>query len=370
MIEITAVLNDYLTTGTGKVPGTNGTASLKAIREDIPAKLRMFVGAALKNIGDYKIVGSVGEINFTYAQIPWVGVFRRSATTSARRGVYIVLLFSKDMQSVWLSLNQGYTDFSMRYKPSKAATDAVKRCASAALNYITVPAGFVSGPIGLQAVTQLGQGYEQGAILSKQYLISQVPSDAQLESDLVVLLAEYDKIVALNLRSLVELDVLDENGFQACVDSLADESDVGEPSEGPQPPPPLKLPGAGAGGFRRDAKVAARAIKSAKHMCSFDSAANAHSYFQSNRTKKNYVEAHHLIPFSQQAGFPHSLDVEENVVALCPSCHKLLHHGVAAAKRHLLEGLLKSREAGLQSRGIVVNAGALVAMYGDLQNDD
>lgn len=39
-----------------------------------------------------------------------------------------------------------------------------------------------------------------------------------------------------------------------------------------------------------------------------------------------YAEAHHLIPLGKYAG----LDVEGNIICVCPSCHVKLDYGVIA----------------------------------------
>ena len=64
------------------------------------------------------------------------------------------------------------------------------------------------------------------------------------------------------------------------------------------------------------------ALNHAKHKCE-----PCHkNTFKNKSTGLQYVEGHHLIPLSCQKSFNYSLDVEENVVALCPMCHSKLHH--------------------------------------------
>ena len=41
---------------------------------------------------------------------------------------------------------------------------------------------------------------------------------------------------------------------------------------------------------------------------------------------KFYAEAHHLIPLGKHGG----LDVEENIICVCPNCHVKLDYGVIA----------------------------------------
>ena len=72
----------------------------------------------LANIPDrFKVYGRWRTGNT--AQVPWVGVFDRDITDSAQRGYYIAYLFNAKMQGVYLSLNQGWTDFQKQYKTKK-----------------------------------------------------------------------------------------------------------------------------------------------------------------------------------------------------------------------------------------------------------
>src|SRR5690606_13649385 len=40
---------------------------------------------------------------------PWIAIYDKRITTTAQEGVYIVYLFSADMERVYLTLNQGCT---------------------------------------------------------------------------------------------------------------------------------------------------------------------------------------------------------------------------------------------------------------------
>ncbi|WP_227764577.1 MrcB family domain-containing protein [Zhaonella formicivorans] len=55
----------------------------------------------------YKVQGSVGMGN--WATVPWIAIMDKRITESTQQGEYVVYLFSEDMQSVYLTLNQGVT---------------------------------------------------------------------------------------------------------------------------------------------------------------------------------------------------------------------------------------------------------------------
>lgn len=63
---------------------------------------------------------------------------------------------------------------------------------------------------------------------------------------------------------------------------------------------------------------------------------------------------HHLIPMMQQGNFKYSLDVKGNIMALCPTCHKLLHFGKFDDKIDKLRLLYKKRKDILVKYGIKV----------------
>ncbi|MFE6799797.1 MrcB family domain-containing protein [Paenibacillus chitinolyticus] len=56
---------------------------------------------------NYKVQGSIGQGN--WATIPWIAVLDRRITETTQHGEYVVYLFSEDMSSVYLTLNQGVT---------------------------------------------------------------------------------------------------------------------------------------------------------------------------------------------------------------------------------------------------------------------
>jgi 5-methylcytosine-specific restriction protein A len=71
-----------------------------------------------------------------------------------------------------------------------------------------------------------------------------------------------------------------------------------------------------------------------------------HQLFKT-RNEKVYLEAHHLIPLSVCDQFPVNIDIPENIVCLCPSCHREIHHGSNARK--MIEELYEQRK-GLRIR--------------------
>ncbi len=101
--------------------------------------------------------------------------------------------------------------------------------------------------------------------------------------------------------------------------------------------------------FKRNIEKAKMAIVYANYQCNIDS--NHVSFVAKNG--KSFMEAHHLIPMSAQDDFNNSLDVDANIVSLCPTCHRKLHHGKDIELE--LKKLLDSRNALLKQSGIEIS---------------
>lgn len=112
--------------------------------------------------------------------------------------------------------------------------------------------------------------------------------------------------------------------------------------------------------YQRDPSIAQKALRLSGYVCEAD---HNHITFISV-TGKPFVECHHLIPVSLQQRFPlASLDVEENIVTLCPNCHRHVHLGVGESKREILDKLWNARKEGLARRGIEISYEEFLGIY-------
>ena len=112
--------------------------------------------------------------------------------------------------------------------------------------------------------------------------------------------------------------------------------------------------------YIRDPQAAAYSKQQAKYKCEFNP---EHKTFTSGITNFQYVEAHHIIPIKYQNQFKQSLDVPENIVALCPICHRAIHHGTESLKKNILEKLFHKRNNILKGNGISTSLENLYNMY-------
>ncbi|MFF1453070.1 MrcB family domain-containing protein [Streptomyces sp. NPDC058274] len=149
----------------------------------------------------YIIKGSAG--NGAGAYCPWVSFFDPDETTTATRGMYLVYLFSEDMKTVSLSLNQGVTELRETF----GAREAEKRLrGEAAAIRDAFPDNMASGlddVIDLGGRSGLPRAYEAGNILGRAYAIESLPPEETLKTDLRRMIQLYQDALVLreDLRS-------------------------------------------------------------------------------------------------------------------------------------------------------------------------
>lgn len=110
--------------------------------------------------------------------------------------------------------------------------------------------------------------------------------------------------------------------------------------------------------FARNTKVALEALEKANFTCEIDP---SHTTFI-GKFGTPYVEAHHLIPFSQQ-DHDRNVDVVENIVALCPVCHRRVHFAEPQTRLSTLELIYNKRAKKLREAGLDITLAKLAAMY-------
>jgi len=94
--------------------------------------------------------------------------------------------------------------------------------------------------------------------------------------------------------------------------------------------------------YQRNPSNSAYALKRANYLCELDP---SHKTFKQENSR-NYVEGHHVIPMYAQEDFEYSIDVPENIVALCPNCHRKVHLSDDQTKNeivHKLYQIIKNR---------------------------
>lgn len=113
--------------------------------------------------------------------------------------------------------------------------------------------------------------------------------------------------------------------------------------------------------FDRDPRISKAALLDSNYQCQINP---NHKTFIHPKTKMNFVEAHHLIPMEFYENFEYCIDVEENIIALCPNCHEEIHKSDILNKKKLLNKLFnKKKEEELQKKGIKISLKELIKYY-------
>ncbi|UMB78847.1 DUF3578 domain-containing protein [Dickeya fangzhongdai] len=308
-----------------------------------------------KRLNEFIIKPSIGQGIVT--DIPWVCILNKEITNTPQVGYYIALLFSYDMNECYLSLNQAATEAKKVCGDTKTAIEFLRKTAKGTTPYLTYDKNAICGPIDLKARRYPGTGYEKASIQSFRYKKGALPSMEEFRDNLLVLLSSYDNLIRLFSKSLSSAS---EELFDTYVLGLASlEEKSKEENKTENKKAKDKILG-NSNLYPRDARTSSLAIKNANFLCEFEP---NHEYFTSKTSNNNYVEAHHLIPLSHQDKFEYSLDVEENIISLCPNCHKKLHHGLDRDKAPILSKLFQERTHLLKERKIEISFNDLIAMY-------
>lgn len=115
----------------------------------------------------------------------------------------------------------------------------------------------------------------------------------------------------------------------------------------------------------KKASVSKQALKKAEFKCEFD---NSHCTFLTDKGV-HYMEGHHLIPctasntecFWSENG--RNIDCVENIICLCPTCHRRIHFGSKDEKYAIIRNLYNKRKSVLQGVGIDISIDEILELY-------
>ena len=105
-------------------------------------------------------------------------------------------------------------------------------------------------------------------------------------------------------------------------------------------------------------------VAAKKHANSTCEISHTHYTFKNAADHQNYIEAHHLIPMAAQDYFDYTIDFADNIVTLCPNCHRQIHYAVPDEKAELVEMLFKERRENYRKYGIEIDLTRLKNFYG------
>jgi 5-methylcytosine-specific restriction protein A len=308
----------------------------------------------------YKVEGSAGQGN--WAEVPWLCVFDRDITESAQRGYYIVYLFNAQLKGVYLSLNQGWTQYEETYRPLNAARERISANAEKLQSLLSSRLGdFSTSPIVLDATNTLGRGYELGHVCGVYYPADRVPNDPELVDDLRNLMGVYREAKGLIGNNLIGIAQMPSPPLDEDVEDQTENNEAPPASlpSGPLPKPE-KRSLRGRSYYPRNPRCARKALIIADYRCEMRP---EHITFRLKTTGNPYMETHHLIPMKFQDDFGFNIDVPENIVSVCPNCHQLLHRASDRERKQYIETLHRARHERLLERGIAADLKRALTYY-------
>ena len=147
-----------------------------------------------------QVIASYGKGN--WATIPWISILDTRETKSTQRGTYVVYLFQDGGQGVYLKLAQGVTEVEDEFG-ERSAFEVLSERANKLRPSLSDLAGQgwdLTGKSDLGSNARLARLYQASSIASKYYAADAVPSDGELQNDLLVLLDKYEPIVTERVR--------------------------------------------------------------------------------------------------------------------------------------------------------------------------
>ena len=117
--------------------------------------------------------------------------------------------------------------------------------------------------------------------------------------------------------------------------------------------------------FERNPLLGKIAIKKVNYLCEIN---HNHKTFISKSTQKPYMEAHHFVPVANQKEawerYNINIDCIENIISLCPTCHKAFHYGTDKVKNEYIEYIYKKIVYKYNSINFNITIDEIKAYYG------
>jgi len=115
----------------------------------------------------------------------------------------------------------------------------------------------------------------------------------------------------------------------------------------------------------KDSRISKSALIDAKYTCTINA---AHKTFITKH-KMPYMEGHHLIPCTVlnseyfMKKFNKNIDCFENIVSVCPNCHREIHYGEWNSKSEKIRIIFRKQQQKLKQVGILITEAELLNLY-------
>ena len=257
---------------------------------------------------EYKVKKGVGGGGgWKPAVIPWIGFRDPEVAQSFTRGVYIFYSLSENKNLIYLSVGQGTNRIIKEFGRAVAINQFINNVSAVQKILQTrIKEEKYLKKIDLKSQQQNAIDYEKTVFLAKKYVVNKLPSDEILIEDLKKIIKIYPEIV---------------NSIDNFTESLKIKNKTQEPNSEDHPdssgiePLPAKSRLHLTETLVSDPKV----VKWIKDLYKGECQICKNII---NTPKGNYSEAAHI-----KAKRDKGVDHEENVLSLCPNCHKQFDKG-------------------------------------------
>lgn len=131
------------------------------------------------------VKGSCGKGDWN--KTPWIAIYNKKITTTVKKGVFIFIVFSQDMERVYFTLNQGID--KLKDKGEVLSKSEKLKITRNKIREKYKAEGFRTD----NNIVIGNKYYEEGAIFYKEYKKDNLPYEAQIKADLEILLHVYQQ---------------------------------------------------------------------------------------------------------------------------------------------------------------------------------
>lgn len=319
-----------------------------------------------KSEDKYYIKSSTGQGRI--ATIWWCAIFdlelyercygiTKKNNIGASKGYYIVFLFNEDKNVVYLSLNQAAKDITKKKNTQllefvKSSNEYIRTELSKDRIYLRDITGLLS-----EYGKDLAPDYEQGNILSIQYdLDKNEIDDNQFFDDLKRIKIEYDSLKKIMIDNqgilenkiknekydLINRSILHKQNNTYIEDIETDfvnktynSKNITDKQAEEKSNRKVKY-NQTINGKRvvTDPSLRKYVLEKENYTCQYNS---DHQTFLTAKKKLRYMEVHYLVPlkFQEMFGEDYILDRIDNLVVICPTCHRAIHYGIKKEKKKI-----------------------------------
>lgn len=250
-----------------------------------------------------------------WADAPWLAAFDPIVTDSAQRKDHPVFLFSRSIDRIYISLNQGMTEIRQEFSDDETVEILAHRASILRSRLAdSLQDTFNTDPIDLQPTgphTRLAM-YQPGHAIGKVYRTRELPTPQQLIADTSRMLDLY---------------------YLATERGGTDEFDVGQPAPDPLQPDFKDMTMEEIRRYRyhrsieRNPRLATEAKRIHGYTCQVCQFNFEETYGELGH---EYIEAHHLTPLADlPIGRALRLSPRDDFAVVCANCHRMIHRSGA-----------------------------------------